>query len=89
MIFKTLENHLSSTPGQIYSTSEDISPEGTRYCYVLRPDEERAEFPEHNQCLIPQIDKELDANGVWKVIAGIDGKTDEHLFEINVDVKSK
>ncbi|XP_037026242.1 uncharacterized protein LOC119067401 [Bradysia coprophila] len=84
-----IENHLTNSPGQIYSTSEDISPEGTRYCYVLRPDEERAEFPQHNECLIPEIDKELDANGVWKVIAGIDGKTDEHLFEINVDVKQE
>ncbi len=78
---------MNTSSNQIYSPFEDVSPEGTRYCYVLRPNEEKAEFPQHGGCSIPEIDEELDANGVWKVIAGVDGKTDEHLFEINVDVK--
>lgn len=77
---------LNDPPSQINSLFEDVTPEGTRYCFVLRPNEERSEFPQHSQCMIPKIDKELDANGLWKVIAGIDGKAEEHVFEINVDV---
>lgn len=78
---------LNDAPNQIYSPFEDLSPEGTRYCYVLRPNEVRSEFPQHSQCMIPEIDKDLDANGIWKVIVGIDGKTEEHSFEVNVDVR--
>lgn len=78
---------VNDSPNEIYSPFEDVTPEGTRYCYVLRPDGQKSEFPQHSQCMIPEIDKDLDANGVWKVIAGIDGKTEEHLFDINVDVK--
>lgn len=77
----------NDSPNQIYSPFDDVTPEGTRYCYVLRPNAEKSEFPQHNQCVIPQIDKELDANGLWKVVAGIDGKTDEYFFEINLDVQ--
>lgn len=78
---------MNDAPNQIYSPYEDVAPEGTRYCYVLRPNEERSEFPQHSQCMIPEIDKDLDANGMWKIIAGIDGKTEEYVFEVNVDVK--
>lgn len=79
----------SDTPTEVYSPYADISPPDTRYCYVSRPDEVKSEFPHHSQCKIPEIDKDLDANGLWKVVAGIDGKTEEHVFEVYVDVKGK
>lgn len=38
--------------------------------------------------MIPEIYEELDSrNGIWKVVAGIDGKTEEFTFDINVNVK--
>lgn len=41
----------------------------------------------HKNCLIPKIDKELEANGNWKVVAGIEGKTTELSFNVEVAAK--
>lgn len=71
------------------SPSQDISPAGTKYCYVLRPEQQRSEFPQHDQCVIPKIDTELEANGIWNVVAGVEGKTTEVMFEVNVEAKGK
>lgn len=68
---------------------DKLSPEGVRYCYVLRPDQQKTEFPLHTTCTIPKIDKDLEANGVWNVVAGVDGKTDELQFEVHVAAKGK
>lgn len=58
-----------------------------RYCYVVRPDQDKTEFPMHQNCSIPKIDKELEANGNWKVVAGVEGKTAEVNFNVEVAAK--
>lgn len=63
---------------------EKFSTEGVKYCYVVRPGSDKTEFPLHEQCELPKIDKELEANGIWNVVAGIEGKTEELQFEVNV-----
>lgn len=30
---------------------------------------------------------EMDANGMWNVVTGIEGKTEEVIYEINVEEK--
>lgn len=43
----------------------------------------------HHNCSIPKIDKELEANGNWKVVAGVEGKTAEINFNVEVAAKGK
>lgn len=66
-----------------------LSPSDTKYCYVLRPTQRRSEFPHHSKCDFPQMMEEVDANGIWNVVTGIDGQTDEIVYEINVEAKGK
>ncbi|KAJ6639664.1 hypothetical protein Bhyg_12411, partial [Pseudolycoriella hygida] len=87
-LVEVLEHNLEvNTTTQLFSPFDDVTPEGTRYCYVIRPSQDNSGFPQHNECTIPEIDRDLDANGRWIVVAGIDGKTEEHIFEVSVDVK--
>lgn len=67
-----------------------ITPPGARYCYVLRPDQNADNFPEHRRCTIQTESRSsnnelgVESNGLWNVIAGVDGQTDEVLFSVNV-----
>lgn len=65
--------------------TNDIAPKDTQYCYIVRPGQERSEFPQHGKCVVPTVDKELDANGEWNVFAGIEGRTEEYKFDIYVE----
>lgn len=62
----------------------NIAPEGTSYCYVVRPDQPKTMPPQHSKCVFPELYDPSDANGKWNVISGIEGRTDEMNFEINV-----
>lgn len=72
----------------MFTPYEPLLPDEVRYCYVVRPDADKSEFPIHDTCQIPKIDKELEANGLWNVVAGIHGKTDELQFQVNVAAQS-
>lgn len=67
---------------------EEFTPSNTEYCYVYRPGGQRGnfnnEFPRHARCVIPDIDLDPEANGIWNVRVGVDKKTDEIEFQINV-----
>lgn len=64
-----------------------MSPKDTTYCYVLRPNQPKTEFPYHEKCEFPEIGKEVDANGIWHVVSGVKGKTEEVTYEVNVQAK--
>lgn len=76
------------------SPDEPLTPAGTRYCYVLRPESNADEFPQHDRCTIPQATAEtadgtssVQSSGLWNVVAGVDGQTDELQFTVNVAAK--
>lgn len=68
----------------IESVDVNISPKRTNYCYVVRPDGSKSNFPEHEHCAFPEFSRETEGNGVWQVVSGIKGKTNEVSFEVNV-----
>lgn len=68
-----------------YAPNMNIAPERTSYCYVVRPNEPTAKLPQHSKCTLPELYDASDANGKWNVIAGIDGRTDELKFDVNVE----
>lgn len=74
---KPIEKH-------IQSIAENISPEKTTYCYVLRPDETKTTFPQHENCGFPALSRESEMNGIWQIVSGIKGKTEEVSFQVNV-----
>lgn len=63
-----------------------MSPEGTKYCYITRPDQPKSEYPQHSMCQFPDME-DADAGGVWHVVTGIDGHTEETKFEVIVEPK--
>lgn len=67
-----------------YEPNINIAPEGTTYCYVVRPDQPKTMPPHHSKCIFPELHEASDANGKWTVISGIDGRTDELNFDVNV-----
>lgn len=78
---------LKPTKVKIDSLHEIVSPSNTKYCYVIRPNQAKTEFPQHSKCNFPAMMDEMDANGVWNVVTGIEGQTDEVIYEINVEEK--
>lgn len=66
-----------------------LSPTDTKYCYVLRPTQQRSEFPQHAKCDFPEMMEEIDANGIWNVVTGIEGQTEEIIYEVNVEAKGE
>lgn len=62
----------------------NIAPERTSYCYVVRPDQPKTMLPQHSKCAFPELYDASDANGKWNVISGIQGRTNEMNFEIDV-----
>lgn len=75
----------SNHPRVLHDPRQELALENVRYCYVVRPDQERSDFPVHQHCKVPEIDKELEANGVWSIVAGVEGQTEELQFDINVE----
>lgn len=80
------------------SADEPITPAGTSYCYVLRPELNADDYPQHAVCSIPRAapadDGEtsggslaVQSSGLWSVVAGLDGQTDETQFTVNVAAK--
>lgn len=67
-----------------YGPNMNITPEGTSYCYVVRPEQPKTMPPQHSKCIFPELYDASDAIGKWNVISGIEGRTDEMNFEINV-----
>lgn len=67
-----------------YKPNLNIAPEGTSYCYVVRPDQPKTMPPQHSKCAFPELYDASDANGKWSVITGIEGRTNEMNYEINV-----
>lgn len=67
------------------SADESITPAGTQYCYVLRPELSADDFPPHDRCSIP-VDgtSSVQSSGLWNVVAGVDGQMDEQLFTVNL-----
>lgn len=71
-----------------FRSDDEFTPDNAEYCYIYRPGAEKAnsnnEFPRHSRCVIPNIDLDPEANGVWNVRVGIQKKMNEIEFEINV-----
>lgn len=83
-------NNTEPTQPQVLNNPHDSLPvENVRYCYVVRPDQERSDFPMHQHCKVPEIDAELEANGIWSIVAGVNGQTEELHFDINVEARGK
>lgn len=74
---------------EIDSFDIDIAPENTAYCYVLRPDESKTAFPQHENCEFPKFNSESEGNGIWHVVSGVKGKTQEVSFQVNVQATGK
>lgn len=77
------------TKKDIHSFDVDISPEQTAYCYVLRPDQSKTVFPQHENCDFPKFNHDSEGNGIWQVVSGVKGKTQEISFEVNVQATGK
>lgn len=56
----------------------------TDYCYVVRPGETQNSLIQHGNCEIPEMSDDADANGLWNVVSGVKGKTQEYTFQVNV-----
>lgn len=71
-----------------FRSNDEFTPDNTEYCYVYRPGAEKAnsnnEFPRHSRCIIPNIDLDPEANGIWNVRVGVEKKMNEIEFEIDV-----
>lgn len=67
-----------------YVPNMNVAPEGTSYCYVVRPNQPKTMPPQHSKCIFPELYDAADANGKWNVISGIEGQTNEMNFEIDV-----
>lgn len=52
---------------------------------MLRPEQTKTDFPHHEKCDFPKFHSAIEANGVWNVVSGIKGKTQEISFEVNVE----
>lgn len=66
-----------------------VSPKDTAYCYVYRSDWQNVEFPDHDNCKIPDVDLDPEAKGVWNVVAGVVGQIEEVKYKINVTSKGE
>lgn len=73
----------------IDSLTADIAPDKTAYCYVLRPDKTENAFPQHDTCVFPEFEHDFEGNGLWKVVSGVKGKTQEISFQVNVQTIGK
>lgn len=67
----------------------DLSPDQTAYCYVLRPDQTKTMFPQHEVCDFPKHTNVSERNGIWNVVSGVKGKTQEISYQINVQPNRK
>lgn len=61
----------------------------TAYCYVSRPDASESTNPWHEQCEFPEFGSDQEANGLWDVVGGVRGKTQEVSFQVNVQAEGK
>lgn len=71
----------------MHSPLDIPSPSDTKYCYVVRPNQAKTEFPDHSKCNFPELAEQLDANGVWNVVTAIEGQTEEVVYEVSVEAK--
>lgn len=78
------EINLIDQKNHTYSSNIDITPNGASYCYVIRPEQTKSQLPQHSKCTLPEIYDERDANGIWNVVSGVKGKTEEISFQVNV-----
>lgn len=67
-----------------YSPETNVAPPSTTYCYVVRPNGRQIDLPQHSNCTLPKLYDELDAIGRWNVISGIEGRTEETKYTIEV-----
>ena len=74
---------------EIDSIDADIAPDQTAYCYVLRPNQAKTAFPQHEDCEFPKFNSDSEGNGIWSVVSGIKGKTQEVSFQVNVKAPGK
>lgn len=54
------------------------------YCYIERPGNTRNSFLQHGKCEFHEVSDDLDENGIWNVVSGIKGKTQEYTFQVNL-----
>lgn len=80
---------IQRTQKNIDSLNEDIAPENTAYCYVQRPDQTGNSFPQHDTCVFPEFQNEYEGQGMWQVVSGVKGKTQEISFQVNVQTIGK
>lgn len=66
-----------------------ILPETPSYCYVMRPEDPNAMFPQYETCDFPKYQNVLEAAGKWNVMVGLRGTTNEVSFDVNLKPKGK
>lgn len=57
---------------------------------MVRPDDKKTAFPQHENCDFPKFHhSESESNGIWHVVSGVKGKTQEVTFQVNVQANGK
>uniref|UniRef100_A0A182RF15 Ig-like domain-containing protein n=1 Tax=Anopheles funestus TaxID=62324 RepID=A0A182RF15_ANOFN len=78
--------------GAAVSSLDEISPERTEYCFVLRQDtasEGAASVPMYERCHLPLSETDPTGAGVWSVIAGVQGQMREMTYGIHIENKAE
>ncbi|XP_058123133.1 uncharacterized protein LOC131294170 [Anopheles ziemanni] len=80
--------------GASVSSLDEISPERTEYCYVLRQGgaserQVQHEVPMHERCKLPLSSTDPTGAGVWNVIAGVRGQMREMTYGIQIENKDE
>ncbi|XP_058837283.1 uncharacterized protein LOC131693465 [Topomyia yanbarensis] len=69
---------------------EEITPDGTDYCYVLRNTESQNwDVPMYESCSLAANEMDPTGSGHWNVIAGVQGYMREMHFAINIEHKEE
>uniref|UniRef100_A0A182MQ77 Ig-like domain-containing protein n=1 Tax=Anopheles culicifacies TaxID=139723 RepID=A0A182MQ77_9DIPT len=79
--------------GAAVTSLDEISPERTEYCFVLRQDtvtnEGASSVPMYERCHLPLSETDPTGAGVWSVIAGVQGQMREMTYGIHIENKEE
>ncbi|XP_052895791.1 uncharacterized protein LOC128302980 [Anopheles moucheti] len=83
---------IESSGGGAVSSLDEIGPERTEYCFVLRQDmasEGAYSVPMYERCHLPLSETDPTGAGVWSVIAGVQGQMREMTYGIHIENKAE
>uniref|UniRef100_A0A182Y2W1 Uncharacterized protein n=1 Tax=Anopheles stephensi TaxID=30069 RepID=A0A182Y2W1_ANOST len=82
----------SGGAGAAVSSLDEISPQRTEYCFVLRQgatSEGANSVPMYERCQLPVSETDPTGAGVWSVIAGVQGQMREMTYGIHIENKEE